>query len=170
MVASVADTCGISISQATEAFNSYHRAFPEIRQAWNNIINTVREERKLFSPLGRRMIYLGRIFEDELDSVIAFGPQSTIGDKVSSVIYTCHDHPEWPSGFARMVLNIHDALIALHTIDDGVKAAVQHVMKECAEEPIMIRGTSVIIGTDFKESVPDEGGTHRWSTLQTISM
>ena len=164
----LADTCNIPYSQANEAYSSYHKAFPEIRRAWDNIIQGVREDKKLYSPLGRRMIYLSRITDSELDSVIAFGPQSTIGDKVSSVIYECHDHPDWPKDRARMVLNIHDALIALHVQDPHVTETVQGIMKQNAESPIMIRGEAVSIGTDFKQSVPDEGGIHRWSTLQTI--
>ena len=164
----LADTCNIPYSQANEAYSSYHKAFPEIRRAWDHIVQGVREDKKLYSPLGRRMIYLSRITDDELDSVIAFGPQSTIGDKVSSVIYECHDHPDWPKDRARMVLNIHDALIALHVQDPHVTETVQGIMKQNAESPIMIRGEAVSIGTDFKQSVPDEGGIHRWSTLQTI--
>jgi hypothetical protein len=100
-----------------------------------------------------------------MDSVIAFVPQSTIGDKVSQVIYQCHDDPDWPSD-ARMLLNIHDALIAIHRPDD--RNIVQSVMKKYAEEPILIRGEQVSIGTDFKQSMPDEHGIHRWSTLKEV--
>lgn len=164
----LADTCNIPYSQANEAYSAYHKAFPEIRRAWDTIIQGVRESKTLYSPLGRRMIYLSRITDEELDSVIAFGPQSTIGDKVSSVIYECHDHPEWPTKHARMVLNIHDALIALHTIDSHITETVQGIMKECAESPIMIRGEPISIRTDFKQSVPDKQGIHRWSTLETV--
>ena len=161
----LADVCGIPLSQAQEAFFAYHRAFPEIQKAWAKTITTIREERMLFTPLGRRMIFLERLTEESFDSVIAFIPQSTIGDKVSSVIYECHEDPEWPTD-ARMLLNIHDALIAIHRLED--KTIVQKVMKKHAESPILIRGQQVSIGTDFKESVPDEKGIHRWSTLQEI--
>jgi hypothetical protein len=41
-------------------------------------------------------------------------------------------------------------------------------MKRHAEAPIMIRGEAVSIGTDFKQSAPDEQGIHRWSTLVDI--
>ena len=161
----LADVCGIPLSQAQEAFFAYHRAFPEIQKAWAKTITTIREERMLFTPLGRRMIFLERLTEESFDSVIAFIPQSTIGDKVSSVIYECHEDPEWPTD-ARMLLNIHDALIAIHRLED--KTIVQKVMKKHAESPILIRGQQVSIGTDFKESVPDKKGIHRWSTLQEI--
>ena len=161
----LATVCSIPISQAEEAFASYHRAFPEINKAWQRTISTVREERCLYTPLGRRFIVLGRITEDSFDSVIAFVPQSTIGDKVSSVIYLCHEDKEWPED-ARMLLNIHDALIAIHKPTD--KETVQRLMKKHAEAPITIRGRQVSIGTDFKESKAGDDGIHRWSTLYDV--
>jgi len=161
----LAEVCEIPMQQAFEAYASYHRAFPEIQQGWEATIKTVREERMLFTPLGRRLIWLERLTEESFDSVIAFIPQSTIGDKVSSTIYLCHDDPEWPKD-ARMLLNIHDALIALHRPKDT--EVVQAIMKKYAETPIMIRGEPVTIFTDFKQSVPDEQGIHRWSTLEDV--
>ena len=120
----------------------------------------------LFTPLGRRLIWLERLTEESFDSVIAFIPQSTIGDKVSSVIYQCHEDKDWPKD-ARMLLNIHDALIAIHKPSERI--LVQRLMKKHAEAPIMIRGNPVSILTDLKQSVPDEGGIHRWSTLVEIT-
>jgi len=161
----LAQVCGIPIQQGYEAYASYHRAFPEIQEGWADTIKTVREERMLYTPLGRRLIWLERLTEESFDSVIAFRPQSTIGDKVSSVIYMCHEDEEWPST-ARMLLNIHDALIAIHKPED--KKLIQGLMKKHAEAPIMIRGIPVSIGVDLKESVPGKDGVHRWSTLVEV--
>jgi uracil-DNA glycosylase family 4 len=161
----LAEVCGIPIQQGYEAYASYHRAFPEIQQGWAGVIQEVRETKTLFSPLGRRLIWLERLTEESFDSVIAFKPQSTIGDKVSSVIYLCHDDPEWPTD-ARMLLNIHDALIAIHRPADA--KTVQRILKKHAEAPIMIRGEPVVIYTDLKQSVPDDDGVHRWSTLVEV--
>ena len=161
----LAEVCKIPTQQGFEAYASYHRAFPEIQQAWEAIVKTVREERMLFTPIGRRLIWLERLTEESFDSVIAFVPQSTIGDKVSSVIYECHEDDDWPSD-ARMVLNVHDALIAIHRPDDA--STVQRLMKKHAEEPIMIRGQPVSIGTDLKESKAGDDGVHRWSTLVEV--
>ena len=163
----LAEVCGIPVQQGFEAWASYHRAFPEIQQGWESTIKTVRQERMLYTPLGRRLIWLERLTEESFDSVIAFVPQSTIGDKVSSVIYLCHDDEEWPED-ARMVLNVHDALLAIHRPKD--KARVQRIMKKHAEAPIIIRGEPISIGTDMKESTAGEDGVHRWSTLQDISL
>jgi uracil-DNA glycosylase len=162
----LAEVCDIPLQQGFEAYAAYHRAFPEIQTGWKTTINTVRDERMLFTPLGRRLIWLERLTEESFDSVIAFVPQSTIGDKVSSVIYQCHEDERWPED-ARILLNVHDALIAIHRPSDKVE--VQSLMKEHAESPIMIRGRPVSILTDLKESVPDEGGVHRWSTLVEIT-
>jgi len=162
----LAEECNIPLNQAYEAFASYHRAFPEIQKGWEDTISRVREDRELYTPLGRRMIFLEQITEDSFDSVIAFVPQSTIGDKVSQVIYQSEDDERWPKD-ARIWMNIHDALIALHRPED--KEVVQQVMKEHAESPIIIKGEPVTILTDLKESVADEQGVHRWSTLIEIN-
>ena len=161
----LAEVCNIPVQQAFEAFHSYHRAFPEIQEGWRKTINTVRDDRMLFTPIGRRLIWIERLTEESFDSVIAFVPQSTIGDKVSSVIYQCHEDPELPED-ARMLLNVFDALIAIHR--QRLAKLVQSIMRKHAEEPIIIRGQPVTIFTDFKQSKPDQKGIHRWSTLAEI--
>ena len=62
-------------------------------------------------------------------------------------------------------MNIHDALVAMNKRKDRKK--VVEVMKRHAEEPLQIRGEQVVIFAEFKHSVPDEKGMHRWSSLTT---
>tara|TARA_R100001594_G_scaffold44758_1_gene77240 strand:- start:1237 stop:3129 length:1893 start_codon:yes stop_codon:yes gene_type:complete len=159
----LAEVCNIPLEQANEAYYRYHQAFPEIQKAWQDIRKTVMTERMLFNCFGRRMIFMERLTDESMESIIAFDPQSTIGDKVCQVIYQCHQDSRWPKD-ARIVLNIHDALIAIHPHND--KDIVTEIMKEHAESPITIRGEQVIIPSDFKHSVADDKGIHRWSTLQ----
>ena len=173
----LAEVCQIPIPQAYEAYASYHRVFPEISEGWESTIDTVKKTRQLWTPMGRRMVFMERLDSDEaLESVIAFVPQSTIGDKVSSVIYLAEEDPEWPDD-ARMLLNVHDALVALHRPDDGVR--VRGIMKKYAEAPIMIRGEPVQIFTELKHSTPGyyadlekkqfvDDGIHRWSGLAGV--
>jgi len=112
-----------------------------------------------------------RLADEALDSIIAFVPQSTIGDKTCSCIYLCHDHKDWPkvvrkSGTryeARCVLNIHDAIIALNQPEHG--DLVRGIMQEVAEIPLIINGEEVKIPAELKKSTPDEFGLHRWSSL-----
>ena len=99
-----------------------------------------------------------------MEAMVAFKPQSTIGDHVCEAIYMCEDDDDWPM-YARMALNIHDALIALVHKDHVHQAA--KVMKKHAESPIMVNGRPLIIPADFAVSVPQRG-YHRWSSLKKV--
>jgi uracil-DNA glycosylase family 4 len=164
----LAEVTGLPIRDAENAYRLYHRINPELQRWWDATTEEVRRNRCLYNAYGRRWILLERIDDETLKSIVAFYPQSTIGDKVSRCIYLCHDDPDWPTGYARMALNIHDALIAIHSLDKEVTAAVQHCMIKHAEEPLYIDGEELIISAELKASVPDEYGVHRWSTLEKV--
>ncbi len=162
----LASVCKIPLSQAMSAYASYHRAFPEIQEGWKQTIELVKKTKQLFTPLGRRLLFLEPVTDENTDSVIAFIPQSTIGDKAASVIYLAEDDPDWPKGEARIWIDIHDALIALHKPEHT--AVVSAIMKKYAEQPIIINDEPVVIFSDFKHSQPDEHGIHRWSTIKEV--
>jgi DNA polymerase I-like protein with 3'-5' exonuclease and polymerase domains len=169
----LAQELGITYPEAEDLFNIYHKTNPELRVWWKDTIEDVRRNRALYNSYGRRWILLERFDEDALESVIAFKPQSTIGDKVSRCIYLCESDPDWPHGRARIALNIHDALVALHYLDNATCEAVRVVMERHALEPITVRGydgveRELIIPAEFKRSVADETGHHRWSTLKKV--
>lgn len=160
----LAATSGMSITEARASFDAYHRATPELRRWWDEVINEVRTTRKLYTCLGRRMEFLGsRVDEDLLDSIIAFKPQSTLGDLVTSVQYLAQEDDDWPA-YARIPFNDHDSLTALCRERDAVRVAM--VMKKYAERPLIIKGEQLIIPADFKISVPDEKGYHRKSGMK----
>ena len=159
----LATVTSLPLVEAEMAYRAYHRTTPEIMQWWETLIDRVRRERQLVSPFGRRWILLERFDDSALESIVAFLPQSTAGDLVASYIYECHEHPEWPHDEARVILNNHDALIVLHTLDCAPD--VMGVLKEVNERPITIGNEQLIIPADYKTSQPDEQGVHRWSTL-----
>ncbi|CAM6001454.1 unnamed protein product [Sphagnum balticum] len=161
----LATTSGLSIRDAEVVYRLYHRTTPEIMQWWDRVIDEVRRERCLYNAFGRRWALLERFDEAALESVIAFYPQSTAGDHIARCIYLCHDDPEWPSD-ARMLLNIHDALVAIHRPED--REIVKRLMKKHGETPIIIDGEELIVPVEFARSVPGPDGVHRWSTLQKI--
>lgn len=160
----LAQTTGIPLEMAREAYTSYHATYPEIQKAWKDTIEEVKTNKCLFNYLGRRLFFLEAINENNLDSVIAFKPQSTIGDYVSSIIYDVEEDPLFPKDKARCLLNIHDALIFIAHKD--VKQLMLDLVWKYANKPINIHGEDVVIGMDFKVSTPDENGVHRWSTLK----
>lgn len=163
----LAETTGLPLYRAQESYTIYHRLTPQLREWWQDTEIEVRKNKILISPMGRQLRFLGRIDDSALDSIIAFRPQSTIGDKVSEIIYQCHDDTNWPHD-ARIAMNIHDALIGISPIKKAVKCL--RIMKRYAESPIVINGRPLIIPADCKMSQPDEYGVHRWSTLKSVEL
>ena len=161
----LATTAKISLAEAETNYRLYHSTTPEIKEWWAREIAEAREKRMLWSPLGRRWLMLERWDEDALDSIIAFKPQSTAGDWIASVIYKCERDPRWPKD-ARMILNIHDADIAINRVEDG--PLVRALMRSYAEEPIWFGDESIIVPADFGVSQPGEDGIHRWSTIKKL--
>lgn len=162
----------INYSQAEYFWAQYHKITPELERWWKWQVAQVEEKRTMYNAYGRRWLLQERISDEAMEAVIAFYPQSTIGDKVSRIIRQCHHDPDWPVTDARIALNIHDALISLNRCGTGDR--VRQVMKKYAEEPLLIEGMDgkvreLIIPCDLKTSVPDELGVHRWSTLEKVS-
>jgi hypothetical protein len=167
----LATTLQIGYSEADYLWHLYHKITPELQDWWSWQVAEVQKHRTIYNPYGRRWILLEKFTEESTESVIALYPQSTIGDKVSRIIRLCHSDPDWPTGEARMALNIHDALIALNKIEHG--PAVRAIMQKHAEEPIIIKGRDgvdreLIVPCDLKVSMPDDNGIHRWSTLTKV--
>lgn len=168
----LAETAKISLYEAKKAFILYHNTTPEIKAWWAELEKIAKRERQLFSPLGRRMKIIQRIDDDALESIVAFSPQSTIGDHVKRCWYYCHEDSRWDLNKARIKLNVHDALIGIST-PAFAKTALA-IMQEYMEKVILIENVyktkveQCIIPGDVAISEPDEFGIHRWSTLKKL--
>jgi len=164
--ARLAAVTGLSLREAEFAYAAYHRATPELKVWWELIIKEVYQHRALYTCLGRRMEFLGKhIDESLLDSIIAFKPQSTLGDFVCGVQYKAQEDDKWPM-YARIPFNNHDSLTAMCRVKDAQQVAL--VMRKYAEAPLIIHGDPLIIPADFKMTVPDENGVHRWSNMKKL--
>lgn len=169
----LATVTGLSISEATHAHRLYHLAFPEIAKAWHELVARAKRDKVLYNAYGRRWILLTRIDSDEaLDSIVAFEPQSSIGDKVCQVIYQAHEDAEWPRSRlgleAAVTLNVHDALIALARLEDMSTCA--RILHKYATQPIIVRNKELVIPAEVALSQADEQGIHRWSTLKKVKL
>lgn len=158
---------GLSLADATAAYRTYHRITPELAQWWASVEKEVRDTGMLFNVYGRRWLLMERLSPEALESIVAFKPQSTIGDKVSRVIYLCEDDPRWPSN-ARIALNNHDALIGL--VPKNKAQLCLSIMKKHAQEPLIINGRELIIPADCKISYENENGYHSWGSLKSIEV
>lgn len=158
---------GLSLSEATDAYRKYHRITPELAQWWAAVEKEVRDNGRLYNSYGRRWVLMERLTPEALESIVAFKPQSTIGDKVARTIYLCHEDPEWPSD-TRIRLNIHDANIALAPLDK--LQTVARLLKKHAEEPLYINGRELIIPADLKISQTNKRGYHSWGSLDKFEL
>jgi len=162
--ARLAQSAGMSLSEAERNYQLYHRVNPELQIWWKAIENEVRTSRMLVTCLGRRMEFLGsRLDESLMDSIIAFKPQSTLGDLVTGVQWKCQEDDAWPR-YARIPFNNHDSLTALCRERDI--PTVARLFRKYAEAPLYIKGEELIIPIDIKVSYPDDQGVHRWSNLK----
>jgi hypothetical protein len=160
----LAQSAGMSLSEAERNYQLYHRVNPELQIWWKAIENEVRTSRMLVTCLGRRMEFLGsRLDESLMDSIIAFKPQSTLGDLVTGVQWKCQEDDAWPR-YARIPFNNHDSLTALCRERDI--PTVARLFRKYAEAPLYIKGEELIIPIDIKVSYPDDQGVHRWSNLK----
>ena len=164
----LAETTGLPLHRAHESYVLYHRLTPELRKWWATLENEARSTRMLYNAFGRRLYIMERLTPEALESIVAFKPQSTIGDKVSQVIYQCHEDDRWDMRRERICLNVHDALVGLAT-KERAKTCLS-IMKHYAEKPINVRGEPMIIPADLAMSYADEKGKHRWSNLKKLKL
>jgi DNA polymerase I-like protein with 3'-5' exonuclease and polymerase domains len=159
-------TTGLSLSTATEAFVKYHKLTPELKKGWEQDLKRVREDRAIYNAYGRRYVQLIPATDESTEAIVAFYPQSTIGDHICRVIYKAHDDPQWPKGKARIALNTHDGLIGI--AHKSVAKQALRILVKYAEDPLLIGGKQLIIPAECAMSVPDAGGVHRWSTIKKM--
>jgi len=185
----LAETTGLSLREAADAYNRYHRINPELRRWWQATEQQATKTKTLFNLYGRRWVLTELITEQTLESIVAFVPQSTIGDKVNRVIYMAEEDDDWPSD-ARIALNIHDALIGIAPIEKADTCL--RILRKHAEEPLYIPNQPPLIipaalkktkkATTWRVVTDDTGkervefyddetmGFHRWSELAKVAL
>jgi uracil-DNA glycosylase family 4 len=163
----LAEVTGLPLIEAQRIWLIYHRTTPELQRWWKALEDEVRQTKMLFNAYGRRLLFLGPVSEDSLEALVAYKPQSLVGDHCGSVIYKAHDDSRWPS-HSRILINVHDSLTGLAPIGRGVDCL--RICKGYAEAPIPIRGEQLIIPADLALSTADEKGIHRWSNLSKIKV
>lgn len=181
----LAEVTGLPFHQSARAWSVYHAITPELRYWWSEEEKCFRSDREVYNALGRRLKVIQRIDDEVMESLIAFYPQSTIGDKVTRVWYKCEEDDEWPDKmYARVAIDVHDSLIAI-TTPKYAKTCMK-IMKRHAEEPLTIQDVfkhkpeKLIIPAELKMSYPtswddkkrqfveNPKGLHRWSHLKEV--
>jgi len=174
--------------QAAKAFALYHSITPELQEWWVAEERWFRETRAIYNPFGRRLKIVQRIDDDVLDSIIAFYPQSTIGDKVIQVWYQAESDDDWPDyQYARIAIDVHDNLVAI-SAPKYAKTCLR-ILKKHAEAPLLLQDVykrrkpePLSIAAELKMSYPtswddktrkfveDPKGLHRWSDMKVVQL
>lgn len=184
----LSEVTGLSYNEASRNFIIYHAATPELEKWWDAEEKAFRQFKEIYNALGRRFKVIQRIDDDVLKSIVAFYPQSTIGDKVTQVWYQSESDDAWPDD-ARIAIDVHDNLVCIAS-PRTIKTALR-IMVKYAEKPIPIRNIftrkteELIIPAEAKISYPvsyvlndkgkweytaDPKGVHRWSHLKKVDL
>jgi hypothetical protein len=186
----LAEVTGLPYHEAARAFALYHGTTPELRQWWAQEEKEFRRTRAIYNALGRRFKVIQRLDDEALESLIAFFPQSTLGDKIVQAWYQAEEDDAWPAPeHARVCLNVHDNLVGI-TTPKHAKTCLA-ILKRYAESPIMIsdawhrKPEPLIIPAETKMSYPtiaevnkqgklnfreDPKGLHRWSHMKEVKL
>jgi uracil-DNA glycosylase family 4 len=179
---------GLPYHESARAFALYHSITPELRKWWAAEEEGFRKTRAIYNPFGRRLKVIQRIDDSVLDSIIAYYPQSTIGDKIIQVWYQCEEDDDWPvPEQARIGIDVHDNLVAIAT--PKVAKSCLRIMKKWAESDIYIQDVynrrkpePLGIPAELKMSYPslwdsekkafveDPKGLHRWSEMKVVKL
>lgn len=192
----LAEVTGLPYHTAQKAFALYHSVTPELNPWWKEEERLFRQNRQVFNAFGRRHKVIQRLDEEALKSIVAFYPQSTIGDKITQVWYQAEEDDKWPMD-ARIAIDVHDNLVGMAS-QKTWKTALSICIKY-AESPIMVKPTlqhgrpsplakpiPLIVPADGKVSYPvrmekdpktgktsyveDPKGIHRWSHLRKVKL
>jgi uracil-DNA glycosylase family 4 len=184
----LSEVTGLSYNEANKNFIIYHTTTPELEKWWDAEERGFRKNKEVYNALGRRFKVIQRLDDDVLKSIVAFYPQSTIGDKVTRVWYQSESDDKWPDD-ARVAIDVHDNLVCIAS-PRTIKTALS-IMVKYAEEPIPIRNVftnrieQLIIPAEAKMSYPvsyvlndkgkweykeDPKGVHRWSHLMKVKV
>lgn len=159
---------------ALHVYNAYHTETPELKVWWREVEKIILDTKRKFgyglltNPWGRRLTIPERLTKESMDSIIAFEPQSSIGDLLEETWYKSHEDDKWPIHAARILIDVHDSLTAICKIEHAKTCA--SILVKHAERPIYINDNvpPLIIPAEAKISVPDDCGIHRWSNLKSI--
>lgn len=184
----LSEVTGLSYNEANRNFIIYHATTPELQKWWDIEEKEFRRNREVYNALGRRFKVIQRIDDEVLRSIVAFYPQSTIGDKVTQVWYQSESDDDWPDD-ARIAIDVHDNLVCIAS-PRTIKTALA-IMVKWAETPIPIKNIftgrieNLIIPAEAKMSYPvsmqlqkngkweyveDKNGVHRWSHLKKVKL
>jgi len=137
-----ARTAGISAAEAKRLLNQYFATYPGIANWHLDIRNQLNKRRYLVTPFGRKRYFYNRWGEDIVKEGLAYIPQSTVADIVTTGLACAHKKG------IEVLLQVHDALLVQAPVEQGEEIA--RSLKECLSIPLEISGRVFTIPVDLK--------------------
>jgi len=156
-VNSDADLTGVAINASTARgiVESYHRANGPLLRWWRSIEDAVRKQGYLENPFGRKLVFIEK---RDVNSAIAFLPQSTIADHLNGRLRVIYDELD-PDPFM-LLHQIHDAVLGQVSIRQW--RSVARRLRTLMEAPIQINSTSLLVPADVSVS------SHSWGEMKEV--
>lgn len=128
---------------------AYHAQYPEVRSNFQNqIVQMLRNGRRVFNPFGRSRLFLDRWGETLFQDAYAFFPQSGVADIINrrGLVVLCE--------FVEVeILNqVHDSIVFQipACIPLERHAAILNALRTSLEQPIQWKATSFVVPADFE--------------------
>lgn len=129
----------IDVKAIKEFQGAYFAGFPEIPMWHGRVRQTLLEEGKLISLMGRKRCFFGRRNEDTtVREAIAFDPQSSVADILDTAMLRI-----WRAQIVQLLLQVHDALLIQYP-EDQEDEILPQVMK-MMEVPVELRNGRILL-------------------------
>jgi DNA polymerase I-like protein with 3'-5' exonuclease and polymerase domains len=149
----------ITIKEAQEALNTFHKYQPEIRNVFHrDIMECINATRILVAPNGRRRQFLDRIDSHLYNEAISHLPQAIVSDQTKFSLIPTMD---WCGYYARLINEAHDGTLA--EVPIGMEGSYISEYKKNVEMGIDFRHCS--LSRDFVLSIPSEASVSKDSWL-----
>lgn len=155
----IARDARITVKQAKDVQARYFGAFARVRSHQLELIRELKETGQLTSPLGRRRVFFGRVWDASTQrECLAQTQQSTIGDLLNIALWRIWKeldlkltvrrapHPNDPNS-VWCIANIHDAVLGQVRAGDNVSLVR---VKELMIIPMQIRGRECVVPVEIQ--------------------
>jgi len=133
---------GCSVAQAELYRQKYFKLFPSVQRWQNHIRAVIQSSRVLYTPLGRKRIFYGRMGEQVFNEGLSAIPQSVVADVTNMGMINLHS-----TGYDILTQN-HDSVLLQVPVETLEEELLK--IKDKMTIPITIHGRELVIPVELK--------------------
>jgi DNA polymerase-1 len=140
----------ISLLEAQDSYDGYHRAYPRLHEWYKEIEAQLKENRTLVNCFGRKMRFLKKLDHNTLSAAYNFKPQSTVADIFIDAIIKSYRSRTPAMKKLELLGQVHDSVLFQYPISDlPLFADALIEIREYLEPLLLVNGHEFIIETDL---------------------